>query len=250
MEKYFSCVLVGEWGSGKSTAAATAPGPVLYIDVDNKLHRMENLRPMLDKGDLIQWPITEPLGSISLRDRALMNPKPGQKVVVPRPKGYLQIADMVERLARDKCTVDGRKIGTVVLDSYTSMDEQLRRLLMAVNSTNTMTQPLYGCLLVNFEELNNTMLRLPANIIFICHKKVIKDDLTGKISYQPLINGQMSGKIGKDFEEVYEMVKNVQGSKVSYEMNTIGSNMIACRTSRNLKARVEPNFKVIYGQEE
>ena len=247
MERYFNCLLVGDWGSGKTTAASTAPKPVLYLDVDNKLHKMENLRPKLESGDLIQWPITESLSKAGLRERALLNPKPGQKLVQQRPMGYLQLADMIDKLRDSKCIVDGRKIGTVVLDSYTSTDEHIRRLLMATNNTNTMTRPLYGVLLVNFEDINDNLLKaLPCNIIIICHKKVIKDDLSGKITYEPLINGQMSGKIGKDFEEVYAMEKKVLGDKATYEMNTIGSDMLACRTSRNLPARVEADFSKIY----
>ena len=109
-----------------------------------------------------------------------------------------------------------------------------------------MTEPLYGTLLTNLEEVNNTILRLPCNSILIAHQKVTKNDLTGEIRYSPLIEGQMAGKIGKDFEEVYYMKKEVLQGKATYTMNTIGDNMHACRTSRVLPAQVEPNFCKIY----
>lgn len=247
---YFSCLLVGDWGSGKTTAASTAPGPILYLDTDNKLHKMVNLRPKLESGQIIQWAITEPLSTMGLKRLATADMKPGKKMNVQRPLGYMNLVEKIERLVEDNCVVDyeGKrvKVNTVVLDSYTTMDEHIRRLLMAVNGTATMTLPLYGALLSNYEEVNNTLLRLPANVIFICHKKVVKDELTGRISYTPLVNGQMANKIGKDFEEVYSMEKKITGTKVEYVMNTVGSSMMACRTSRKLEANVVPNFAEIY----
>jgi len=248
---YFSCLLVGDWGTGKTTAASTAPGPILYLDTDNKLHKMVNLRSKIDSGHLIQWAITEPLSTMGLKRLATADMKPGKKMTVQRPLGYMNLVEKIEKLVEDNCIVDYKgkrvKVNTVVLDSYTTMDEHIRRLLMAVNGTATMTLPLYGALLSNYEEVNNTLLRLPANVIFICHEKADKDELTGKISYRPLINGQMAGKIGKDFEEVYYMQKTIRGDTATYEMNTIGDSMRSCRTSRVLPKMVEADFSKIYG---
>lgn len=242
---YGNCLLVGDWGNGKTTAASTAPGPVLFLDVDNKLHRMVNMQDKLAKGELIQWAITEPLSMFGLKRLATMEAKPG-KIAVQRPKGYLQLVEMIEKLEKDKCVVNGRKIGTLVLDSYTSANEHIKRLIMAVNGTNAMHQQLWGALLSNFEELNNTIMRLPCHSIFIAHERVDKDELTGKISYRPLIDGQMSHKIGKDFEEVYAMTKKVTGNDVRYYMDTIGDNMRSCRTSRILPKEMEPDFSKIF----
>ena len=248
---YFSCLLIGDWGSGKTTAASTAPGPVLYLDTDNKLHKMVNLRPKMESNHLIQWSMDVPLSTMGLRRLATTDMKPGTKLSVQRPLGYMNLVEMIEKLVENKCIIEHKgkevKVETVVLDSYTTMDEHIRRLLMAVNGTSTMTLPLYGALLSNFEEINNTLLRLPANVIFICHEKADKDELTGKITFKPLISGGMASKIGKDFEEVYAMRKLIKGSKVEYVMDTVGSSMIACRTSRKLDPIVHPNFTEIYG---
>jgi hypothetical protein len=250
---YFSCLLIGQPGAGKSTAAATAPGPVLFLDIDNKLHKMFNMQDKLKSGEVIQWPLEEHLTETTMSRLANMSKdevKPGGSMVVPRPKGYIKLAEMIDKLVDSKCVIEVKgkqvKIETIVLDSYTSMAEHLKRLLMAVNQTSTMTLPLYGTQLSNFETLNNTLLSLPANVIFIAHQKADKDELTGEISFKPLIEGQMAEKIGKDFEEVYFMEKRVQGDGAKYEMMTVGSSMKPCRTSRLLPSRVQPNFKEIY----
>jgi hypothetical protein len=154
---------------------------------------------------------------------------------------------MVDKLVNDKCVIDGKKIATVVLDSYTSLNEHIKALILAANGAMAMSMPLWGVLLRNFEIMHGTLLRLPANVIFCAHQKIDKDELSGKISYRPLIDGQMADKIGKDFEEVYYLEKTVgQGDTVKYEALTLGNSMKSCRTSRILPAKVEPDFGKIY----
>ena len=249
-ERHFSCLLIGQPGTGKTTMALTAPKPVLVIDIDNKLHKMVNAEELLKSGEVIQWAITDPLSTMSLSRLAVIDPKPSASISIQRPKGYIQIADMVDRLVEKGCVIENNgkevKVNTVVIDSYTSLNEHLKRLLMAVNGTSTMTLPLYGTALTNFETFNNTVLRLPANVIFIAHERIDKDELSGKISYRCLIDGQMSEKIGKDFEEVYYLEKTTSGDSVKYEALTVGNSMKSCRTSRVLPAKVEPNFGNIY----
>ena len=246
----YSCLLIGPPGSGKSTAASTAKPPVLFLDIDNKLHKMVNMQEKLKSGAVIQWPISERISTMTLTRLATEATSPQAKVTHQRPKGYIQLADMVDKLVQSGCVVEHNgakiKVNTVVLDSYTRVEEHLKRLLYAANGVVTISQPLWGTVLTNFETLNDTLLSLDANVIFIAHQKADKDDLTGVISYLPLISGQMRDKIGKDFEEVYYLEKKITGGNVKYQMLTVGSSMKDCRTSRNIPAVVEPDFSKIY----
>lgn len=249
----FSCLLIAPPGAGKTTAASTAPSPILYIDADNKLHKMINMKDKLANGQVIQWAVNEPLSAMTMSQIAAADPKPGAKFAQKRPKGYTQIASMIDKLVEGKCVIEhqGKKIQikTVVIDSYTSINEHLKRLLIAVNGQTTMNLALWGTVLTNFETLNNTVLRLPCNVIFTSHEKVDKDELTGRISYRPLIDGQMKDKIGKDFEEVYYLEKSLVGGVAKYEMLTIGNTMKQCRTSRILNPKVTPDFSKIYKED-
>lgn len=251
----FSCLLIAPPGAGKTTAAATAPGPVLFIDTDNKLHKMENMQGLIKEGKIIQWAIKDRLSSMKLSKLAVASAgKAGTKIAQERPDGYVNIANMLDLILDGKGVIEHEgkkvKIGTLVLDSYTKMQEHMKRLITSANQTILTSPVLWGTMLTNQEILNDTMINQIGeycNVIMICHEKPVKDELTGRISFSPLIEGSMRDKIGKDFEEVYYMEKKIIGGAVKYEMLTVGDSMKNCRTSRTLEARVEPNFTKIYG---
>ena len=243
----FSALLVGPPGAGKTTAACTVPGTKLVLDMDCKIHKMENIASKVKSGEVMQWVPDARLFSGDLAKFVTGATNPQAKFVQQRAKGYMNLAEQIDLLEKNGCTFNGVKALTIILDSFTSVEEHLKRLLMSANGACTISQPLWGTVLTNYENLLNALLNLKnVNIIVIAHQRPNKDDLTGVITYTPLISGQMKDKIGKDFEEVYYMEKTVKQGTAKYEMLTVGSAQKPCRTSRILAARVEPDFSKIY----
>lgn len=245
----FSTLLIGPPGCGKSTAASTAPTPILYLDMDQKVMKMNNIADKVKSGDILIWTPEEKLFNGKLSSFVSSATDPQAKVTQQRAQGYIKLAQIIDELEQKDCVYKGMKVKTIVLDTFTSTEEHLKRLLMSANGVVTISQPLWGTVLTNNENLISALLSLKANIIIIAHEQAVKDDLTGKITYTPLISGQFKDKIGKDFEEVYFMEKTVKDNKAIYEMLTVGSSMKACRTTRDLGARVEPDFSKLYGKE-
>ena len=243
----FSALLVGPPGAGKTTAACTVPGTKLVLDMDCKVHKMENIKSKVASGEVLQWVPDARLFSGKLAAFVTGATNPQAKFVQQRAKGYMNLAEQIDLLEGNGCMYNGIKVGTIILDSFTSVEEHLKRLLMSANGVATISQPLWGTVLTNYENLLNSLLNLrDVNIVVIAHQRPTKDDLTGVITYTPLISGQMKDKIGKDFEEVYYMEKTVKQGVAKYEMLTVGSAQKPCRTSRVLEARVEPDFSKIY----
>lgn len=242
----FSTLLVGAPGAGKTTAACTAPGPVLFFDMDNKIHKMDNIKAKVKSGQVIQWTPNARLFEGKLANFVKGATNPMAKLTQSRAEGYMNLAEAIDKFDADGCKYNGVKVETIVLDSFTSMEEHLKRLLMSANGVVTISQPLWGTVLTNYENMLNALLNLKCNVIVIAHQKPNKDSLTGVISYTPLISGQMKDKIGKDFEEVYYLEKTVKNNEAVYEMLTVGSSTKPCRTSKALAARVEPDFGKIY----
>lgn len=245
-----SVLLIGPPGSGKSTAAATDTPPVLFLDMDQKVAKMSNISAKVKSGQVMVWTPEEKLFTGSLASTIQQGTNPQAKYAQQRAMGYIKLGQMIDELETNKCIYKGVQLKTVVLDTFTSTEEHQKRLLMSANGVATISQPLWGTMLTNNENLISALLSLNkyVNVIVIAHEQAVKDELTGAITYTPLIGGQMKEKIGKDFEEVYFLEKRVSGDKAVYEMLTIGSAMKACRTTRDLPARVPPNFEEIYGK--
>lgn len=256
----FSTLLIGEPGSGKTVAACTAPGPVGVIDVDYKLHKMELIanklrNPLNPKGKVIQIPIDFALNKGKLGASANIKHEQGGNFTQQIPQGYNKIAEIITEIEKTGGIWQGVKLGTLVIDSYTSTQEHLKRLLIAANGKATMTKPLYGVFLTNLEDLNNSLIRLPINVIIIAHQRVNKDEDTGRLSIEPMVEGQMASKLGKEFEEIYFMQKSISGignaAVAKYEMMTVGDSLrTTARTSRKLPALVEPDFCKIYNMKD
>jgi hypothetical protein len=241
----FSALLVGPPGSGKTTASLTAPGKKLVLDMDNKLHKMANVADKIKSGEVVQWKPEGRLFSGKLASFVASATNSQAKFAQQRATGYMELAEVIDQLEKD-CIFNQTRFDVVVLDSFTSVEEHLKRLLMSANGVATISQPLWGTVLTNYENLLNSLLNLPCSVIVIAHQKPNKDELTGVITYTPLISGQMKDKIGKDFEEVYYLEKTVRNNLAVYEMLTVGDSTKPCRTSRVLDAKIKPDFSEIF----
>lgn len=243
-----SVLIIGPPGVGKSTVAATDEAPVLFLDMDQKVAKMQNIKDKVASGKVLIWTPEERLFTGSLAATIQGGTNPQAKYTQQRAMGYIKLGQVIDELETSKCIYKGTKLRTVVLDTFTSTEEHQKRLLMSANGVATISQPLWGTMLTNNENLISALLGLNkyVNVIVIAHEQADKDELTGAITYKPLIGGQMKEKIGKDFEEVYYMEKKVVGDKAVYEMLTVGNSMKACRTTRELPARIEPDFSKLY----
>ena len=136
------CLLIGRSGSGKTlTGALTAPRrPVILIDADRKAKSTSLLDPAIKNGDLIIHEITEPLVDQRFDYRVKeisANEKPRR-----HPQGWVQFATIVESLF-----TGGKKPGgTLMVDSWTQMNDHLKRLIIFLDDKGhaTLSDRNYG----------------------------------------------------------------------------------------------------------
>jgi hypothetical protein len=250
-------LIVGPPGSGKSTAACTGNPPCGLVDVDGKALEMVNLRPLIDKGDVVIIPIKSKMMEDRLADRAL-NPDKGIKT---QPKGYLEVVDILNDIIDGEAQYD--PFNTIILDSITRTIEHMKRLLihlrgkgkfgkMSANKADDMNWPSWGSYLSNLEELFNGMTTFLEGKDFVCcaHLKTLveKDPITEVEiikGYWPMVDGQMREKIAGYFNEVYYMdVVEKRGIDPEYRFRTRGKKYCA-RTSMDLEEFVPANLMEI-----
>src|ERR1039458_6883108 len=134
-----SVLLIGPPGCGKSTAAATAESPVLFLDMDQKVLKMHNIQSKLGK-EVFAWIPEEKLFTGKLASFVTGATNPQAKYTQQRANGYIKLAQKIDELENNGCMHEGIKMRTIVLDTFTSTEEHLKRLLMSANGVATISQ--------------------------------------------------------------------------------------------------------------
>ncbi len=244
-------LLIGPPGSGKTTLACTLEHPTLIVDVDCKAHRMENIRHLVDSGEVTILPINKPLiEEQSFRERAL-HPDLGLR---KQPEGYLYTVDIFNAIIDHAPEYEQYK--TIVLDSLTRLAEHLKRLMIylktmgkfgkkAKESDGDMNWPSWGSYLSNWEELFTALCQMERNFICCAHlsTETEKDELTNTeivLGYWPMLDGQAKKKLTGYFDETYYLAeekgkKDETGKEVRYWYRTAGGGKkYHARTSMDL----------------
>ena len=237
-----SYLFYGPPGTGKTTtAASTRHKRKLFIDVDQKLASMENLK---DRSGIAVWTPNETLsasGRIEIirqerHDSKGRNVVVGTENYIPKnPRGYLRtVAFINELLNRAPLEYD-----LVVLDSFTILVEHLTRLIMSHHKTAVFSLPLWGVYKSNFQEFLAGFLALPCDKIMIGHSKTMQDEITKEVLVRPMLDGKMADDIGMHFNEVYYF--NGCDRNSEYTVLTQASRKYIARTTKSLDASATIN---------
>jgi len=185
-------ILVGPAGGGKSSLAATLPGKTLVLAFD------VSARPAYQKFgsdhvDIIEiMPEQQDLTPYTTKD--MTNPPPpaqGQKRETGRV--FLDAGAFLSKLVNDGVVPGVYR--NIVTDTVTTLQGHALDSVMAKDNraahVPTMTDYTAAARLV--ESWFDNICRLPMNAIFLIHDEMVQDEVTKRISYQPLLTGK-SGK--------------------------------------------------------
>lgn len=232
----------GPPGSGKTSAACLhAPKPVLLLDLEGKANKMEILQPLIKSGDVIVQSLNFPLTQERIRIRMLAASDGGKAekvgVLQQMPQGYNKIVSALNAILENAPGVP--KHATLVIDSATRILEHLKRLICYTNKRPTLVEQDWGILLSNLEEFIGALLPVEQNVILVAHQRFERDDVTGAVvATEPLIDGQMRGKISAYFDETwhFEPMNLGDSNKNRYLVRTSSAGGITARTSKIMGA--------------
>jgi len=207
-------LIVGDYGTGKSTFAATCPEPGFLFNFDN--------RAVTYKGkdfDYETFPITS--------------------------KGWVDFEKKSIEVRKD---VANGKYKTVILDSTTSMtDLAMERALMLDPKRTTTNGPIWN---IHFMMVRNLIegrirqfINLDCNLVVCSHLNIVQDQETGAvIDIVPLLTGQLSVKIPGYFDEVYIATTKRKKDRTEYLLQTVPIGLRKARSALSGKERLLPDF--------
>jgi len=246
--------IYGRPGKGKSTLAASMTNlgyKVLFVDIDQKVDKMINLKKQIDAGMIQTTPIDAKLTETTLRERI----KTPQKAFNREPKGYLHFCDIISSLEELIEKGEKHECQVLVIDSLTSLLEHLDREISFLSKKDHFTFDEWDILLTNLEEMFYTLIRLQGlfkHVIVIAHEQAVVDETTGKVqAYLPAIKGSMRNKVGKYFEEIYHIdcEVNKTNGKAEYKVLTKATGKYEARTSRPLDLYMPADFGILFAEE-
>jgi hypothetical protein len=268
------CLLQGRPGSGKTMVATlTAPKkPVILIDADRKARSTTMLEPAVKAGDLKILEITEPLvpSRMDNRARALTrNEKPSQA-----PQGWVQFATIVENLFLEADKTKEAPGGTLVIDSWTQLNDHLKRFIIYHDDRGhaTLNDRNWGTYLnMNTEAivaLKDACAKWDMDLIITVHervsdmptprtqskrvvvegqsRRVMEGDVQAIVS--PSIEGQFGNIMPAYFAEVYQTYVDVDHNGVpTWKMRIKPDSLRDLRTSIDTKDLVvDPDLSKLW----
>jgi len=187
-------VLWGPSGAGKTTLAATAPRPILWVNFD-----IDGTSSLMDQEDIF------------IADYSKENPN---VVATFKREDTASIKGLLE---------DNPKIETVVFDSVTSFNEMALRFGVTEVRGATMEAPTlqgYGrrnsYTMQGITSLLKTTGSHNKHCIFIAHEDVpSKDELTGQMMVSILVGGKMQSEIPVKMSEVWHLEDTGKHRKIT-----------------------------------
>jgi len=206
MDERSHWILYGDSGSGKSTSAATWPGPKLVFAFDPWGKEMPYKKALMEAG-----------GSLTMQDDALGTPveyvldaQGALQVQIEhyidtdarKPSAYSRFMQRMDQFAREW---DDWRTGTVILDSVTFMELAARKWAQYVlNPTTKEPRQWFASSTDMLEEM--LMIRfgsLPMRVVVIAHIDEDKDEVNGEIIRNPCAPGRLRKRSPAGYSELY-----------------------------------------------
>lgn len=212
-------LVYGEPGGGKTVFAAGFPGPILYLDFDNKISSAARFYAAEE----------ERLKQIEVKNLS--------SALTANPIQEMEkiIAELIEQQKKSTYLYK-----TLVLDSVTTFSAAclghivktnpgIKRVITAQGQQPGMQD--FGILKREFQRLIPGLLTLDMNVVMLGHISIQKDELTGELIRGVLMDGSFADQLPIYFEEVYRAyVTEVQGGKREFYAQTQSDNKFKCRS--------------------
>lgn len=205
--------VVGDSGTGKSVFASTFPKPAFLFDFDKGILTYRGLDVDYEQFDL-------------------------------NPQGWTRFETTFRQVEQ---AVKEGKYKTVILDSTTTFtDLAMERALSLDPKRSSTNGPLWN---VHYQMVKNLVegylrrfVSLNCNLVVIAHFQIVTDQESGNvIAIEPLLTGQLSGKVPGLFDEVYCAFTKMESGNLKYILRTTPKGFYKARSRLSGKVKLLPD---------
>lgn len=217
-ENHIKLLVYGDSGVGKTCFAAMFPGPIAFLDFDNKLSSAFNLLRATNADKINQ-----------IAFESFSTNRVAQE---PYKRFHGVLSELEALVAAGKFNYK-----TIVLDSLTLYSEammndiikshpQIKRAIAGHPSMND-----YGLANTHFSADIGRLLSLPCNVVCIGHIKEVTDEKTGDTSQTVMLTGKLAKYAPTIFREQYRaFARTEKDGSVSRLLQTRPDSKFTCRT--------------------
>ena len=136
---------------------------------------------------------------------------------------------------------------TLVIDSVTTMQEEMMRRILLLNRKTEPTLHEWMVLVRNMRDLFGRITKFPQHIVVTAHEELVRDEISGEVLIQPLIVGKMANSLPIFYDECYRaQVGRDKEGKPIYQIMTTATTKYTAKSRLGCLSTVEvPDFKVI-----
>lgn len=142
------------------------------------------------------------------------------------------------------------RIGTYATDLTMLSSAAMNQVLKEANRVGGIPQQNdYLPQMTKIENAIKFLLTLPCDVVLLAHVNVIKDEVSGRLSYSPLVTGKLVVRIPLLFSEIWVAQTKETAKGLAYTFMTQAAGNYVARTRLGKGGRFEkyeePNFKAL-----
>lgn len=169
--EYANVVLYGEPGCGKSAAAASAPGPLLWLNLEGR--------------------------NSTAFARKLLRQSGGSIREVIAAEQAMRTVDLLRLFVAEART---GSYASVVVDTLGALRSALVKEMVAKNTKQSLQQ--YGAVADEMTAFVLALRDTAANVVFLSHEEEVKSDEGGLLKVRPMIGGKATDDVIKEMDVV------------------------------------------------
>lgn len=222
LSKTPSILVIGDGGTGKTRFAASCPTPFIY-DFDAGMASVRDFDIEYETFKDAPW---------RARGKAAVNKDLG---IYPWGESWPRLVNHLNDIMWEGLEAGTLPYQTVVLDSLTTLANQSMNYTLRGTAKTGEANPEvqhWGTQLRLLEFLMEQIAAWPVLLVVTAHIKRDDNLVTGTREYLPLVAGQLSGKIGIYFDEVYYTQVTGSGDKRKFTLKTTGGGLYSMAKSR------------------